>query len=71
MARTRGRDPRTAGRSAPPARCTGARGVSRTWWWKKQGDEIILDPHVTGECVMILDEDAARVLFEALEEWLG
>ncbi|MGH3828427.1 MAG: hypothetical protein ACRDQX_14850 [Pseudonocardiaceae bacterium] len=38
---------------------------------EKQGDEIILDPHVTGECVIILDEPAARVLFEALEEWLG
>ncbi|MEO7193811.1 MAG: hypothetical protein ABIZ05_03175 [Pseudonocardiaceae bacterium] len=38
---------------------------------EKQGGEIILDPHVTGECVIILDEDPARVLRDALIEWLG
>lgn len=38
---------------------------------EKQGSEIILDPHVTGECVIIFDEDAATVLFEALRTWLG
>ncbi|MGH3427534.1 MAG: hypothetical protein ACRDRI_05320 [Pseudonocardiaceae bacterium] len=39
---------------------------------EKQGDEIILDPYeVTGECVIIFDEAAARVLSDALEEWPG
>ncbi|MEO7193337.1 MAG: hypothetical protein ABIZ05_00700 [Pseudonocardiaceae bacterium] len=38
---------------------------------EKQGDEIIFDPHVTGECVLILDEDAAAVVRDALIEWLG
>ncbi|MBV8540630.1 MAG: hypothetical protein JO063_02980 [Pseudonocardiales bacterium] len=38
---------------------------------EKQGSEIILDPHVTGGCVIILDEAAATVLFEAFRIWLG
>ncbi|MGH3832973.1 MAG: hypothetical protein ACRDRS_21465 [Pseudonocardiaceae bacterium] len=38
---------------------------------EKQGDEIIFDPHVTGECVLILDEDAAVIVRDALIEWLG
>ena len=38
---------------------------------EKQGGEIILDPHVTGECVIILDEDQARVIRDAFIEWLG
>lgn len=32
---------------------------------------IELDPHVAGGCVILLDEDGARVLSEALVEWLG
>jgi hypothetical protein len=32
---------------------------------------IELDPHVTGGCVIILDERAASELFDALGEWLG
>ncbi|MEO7195451.1 MAG: hypothetical protein ABIZ05_11625 [Pseudonocardiaceae bacterium] len=35
---------------------------------EKQDSEIIFDPHVTGECVIILDEDAARVVRDALIE---
>ncbi|MBW0009677.1 MAG: hypothetical protein JO063_06095 [Pseudonocardiales bacterium] len=38
---------------------------------EKQGSEIIFDPHVTGECVIIFDEDAARILFNTLGDWLG
>jgi len=38
---------------------------------EKQGGEIVFDMHVTGACVMIFDEDAARVLFNLLGEWLG
>jgi hypothetical protein len=38
----------------------------------KHDDGVIeLDPHVTGQCVITLAEDAARVLHEALGEWLG
>ncbi|MBA2474295.1 MAG: hypothetical protein H0V41_19420 [Pseudonocardiales bacterium] len=37
----------------------------------KRGEIIELDPHVTGECVIILDEVAATELFGVLGEWLG
>jgi hypothetical protein len=37
----------------------------------KHGDHIELDPHATGQCVIILDEKAATELFDALGEWLG
>jgi hypothetical protein len=33
--------------------------------------KLELDPHVDRGCVITLDEDGARVLFEALQEWLG
>ncbi|MGH3826899.1 MAG: hypothetical protein ACRDQX_06970 [Pseudonocardiaceae bacterium] len=38
---------------------------------EKQGDEIVFDMHVTGACVMIFEEAPARVLRDALIEWLG
>ena len=38
---------------------------------EKQGGEIVFDTHVTGACVMIFDEDAARVLSNLLGERLG
>lgn len=34
-------------------------------------DFIELDPHVTGRCVIRLDEAAATQLFDLLGEWLG
>lgn len=34
-------------------------------------DFIELDPHVTGTCVIRLDEAAATQLFDLLGEWLG
>jgi hypothetical protein len=37
----------------------------------KRGGAIELDPHVTGQCLLRLDEDAAQVLHETLGEWLG
>ena len=37
---------------------------------RKLNGEIVLDPHVTGACVIILDEDAATALFEVLRTWL-
>ncbi|MGH3478377.1 MAG: hypothetical protein ACRDRR_02070 [Pseudonocardiaceae bacterium] len=32
---------------------------------------IELDPHAAGACVLLLDEDGARSLHEALGHWLG
>jgi hypothetical protein len=31
---------------------------------------IVLDPHATGQCLLTLDNDAARTLHETLKEWL-
>lgn len=55
------------------ATCTrhgGARGFTNLAVSKRDG-VIELDPHVTGQGVLTLDEDAAQVLYEALGEWLG
>ncbi len=48
----------------------GSRGFTNLVIRKRDGD-IELDPHVTGGCVILLDEDGARTLSEALQEWLG
>jgi hypothetical protein len=32
---------------------------------------IVFDPHVTGECLISLDEQSARMLRDTLTEWLG
>lgn len=37
---------------------------------EKQGSEVVFDPHVTGECVIIFDKAAARMLHHALGRWL-
>ncbi|MGH3821290.1 MAG: hypothetical protein ACRDRA_00355 [Pseudonocardiaceae bacterium] len=37
----------------------------------KVGGEIVLDPHVTGCCVLRLDEIEARVVRDTLIAWLG
>ncbi len=37
----------------------------------KVGDDIVLDPHVAGSCVIVFDGTAARALFGLLGEWLG
>ena len=55
------------------ASCTqhgGSRGFTNLVVTKCDGD-IELDPHVTGGCVILLDEEGARTLSEALQEWLG
>jgi hypothetical protein len=55
------------------ATCTvhgGPRGFTNLVATKREG-LIELDPHVTGGCVIILDEAAATELFDALREWLG
>jgi hypothetical protein len=38
---------------------------------KRRDGDVELDPHVAGCCLVRLDEDGARVLSEALQEWLG
>ncbi len=38
---------------------------------RKLDGQVELDPHVTGGCVITLDEAAANQLFDALGEWLG
>lgn len=35
-----------------------------------QGRSIVFDPHVTGACVISLDEDGAKTLRNLLTEWL-
>jgi hypothetical protein len=52
--------------------CTkhGAVGFTNLMVSKHEGT-IVLDPHVAGSCVIILDETAAIALFDLLGEWLG
>lgn len=38
---------------------------------KKLDTTIELDPHVTGACVILIDESGATVLRDALTEWLA
>ncbi len=37
----------------------------------KRDGEIVFDPHVTGSCVLMLAEDGAITLRDALTQWLG
>ncbi|MGH3548269.1 MAG: hypothetical protein ACRDQU_09175 [Pseudonocardiaceae bacterium] len=37
----------------------------------KTGGTIVLDPHVDGSCVIVLDEKAAGEVFDAIGQWLG
>lgn len=37
----------------------------------KMDGDIVLDPHVTGACVIVLDEAGATALTETIVEWLG
>ncbi len=48
----------------------GCRGFTNLAVSKLDG-EIMLDPHVTGACVITLDESGATVLRDLLTEWLG
>jgi hypothetical protein len=60
-------------RRAIPVSCAlhrGPRGFANLVVERKLNGEFVLDPHVTGACVIILDEDAATALFEALRTWL-
>ena len=60
-------------RKAIPVSCAlhrGPRGFANLVVERKLNGEIVFDPHVTGACVIILDEDAATALFEVLRTWL-
>jgi hypothetical protein len=60
-------------RKVIPTTCTvhgGARGYTNLAV-SQIGGEIMLDPHVTGGCVIVLDETAANALCNVLGEWLG
>lgn len=48
----------------------GPRSFTNLVCTKRDGD-VELDPHVTGECVITLDEAATTALFHLLGEWLG
>jgi hypothetical protein len=48
----------------------GGRGFCNLRVTRAKG-EITLDPHVTGQCVIVLDETAAATLSTLLREWLG
>jgi hypothetical protein len=56
-----------------PATCKlhgGARGFTNLAVSKCNG-AIVFDPHVTGSCVISLDENAATALRDMLTAWLG
>jgi hypothetical protein len=36
-----------------------------------QGASVVFDPHVTGTCVIALEEEGAMTLRDILTEWLG
>jgi hypothetical protein len=36
-----------------------------------EGGSLVFDPHVTGDCVITLDEEGAKTLRNLLTEWLG
>lgn len=38
---------------------------------RKINGDIVPDPPVTGQCVIVLNEPAANALFDLLGEWLG
>jgi hypothetical protein len=60
-------------RRAIPVSCGvhgGPRGFTNLVVERKPNGDIVLDPHVTGECVIIFDETAATALFTVLGTWL-
>jgi hypothetical protein len=64
---------RRANRRVIDCTCTvhgGARNFMPLVVTKRDGD-IELNPHATGQCVILLDEKAANALFDILGERLG
>ncbi|MGH3846877.1 MAG: hypothetical protein ACRDS0_36460 [Pseudonocardiaceae bacterium] len=67
-------EPSNENRRVIPASCTCAgiaRGFTNLVIRRLPNGHIELDPHVTGTCVLTLDEDSSRGLHEALGDWLG
>jgi hypothetical protein len=61
-------------RRAIPVSCAlhrGPQGFANLVVERKPNGEIVLDPHVTGACVIIFDQAGARTLVEVLGTWLG
>lgn len=61
------------GRVVISASCS-AHGASRGFTnlaVRKLNGDVEFDPHVTGSCVITLNEGGATVLRDALTEWLG
>jgi hypothetical protein len=52
--------------------CRGvARGFANLVVRKLPSGDIELDPHVTGTCVLTIDETSSRILHKTLGDWLG
>ncbi len=67
-------EPSSANRRVIHASCSCAgvaRGFANLVVRKLPNGHIELDPHVTGTCVLTIDEDSSRALHEALGDWLG
>ena len=60
-------------RKAIPATCGLHRGPMgfANLMISKQGESFVLDPHVTGECLITLNEQSVKALRDTLTEWLG
>ncbi|MBV9012648.1 MAG: hypothetical protein JO272_11465 [Pseudonocardiales bacterium] len=60
-------------RKAIPATCHLHRGPIgfANLMVSKQNGSIVFDPHVTGACLISLDEEGAETLRDLLTEWLG
>jgi hypothetical protein len=60
-------------RKAIPATCQlhrGPIGFANLMVSKHDDGSIVFDPHVTGSCVISLDEEGARKLCDLLTAWL-
>lgn len=63
----------TRQRKVIPTTCSvhgGGRGYTNLAVSQIDG-EIVLDPHLTGGCVIVFEEKAAKALLGVLQEWLG
>jgi hypothetical protein len=68
-----GNRPSAGLRKAIPATCGLHRGPIgfANLMVSKQGNSVVLDPHVTGECLITLGEQSAKTLRDLLTQWLG
>ena len=69
-----GRVRRNASRRTIPATCSLHRGptnFTNLVLSKASNGTIVLAPHAVGLCTIVLDEDGATAVRDALTEWLG